>query len=930
MSSALVLVGEAGIGKTRLLDHLARTSTDLRVVRTAGVETEARLGYAALHRLLRPLLADPDAFEALPAPQHEALAAAFGLRAGPTPDRYLVGLAVLTLLAGTAAAQPLLCLVDDVQWLDRESAEVLAFVGRRLGAEGIGLVVAGRTEGSGPAAGEGPGSYSDSYSGSYSDSSDPSDSYLGSYSGSGGPFDGFTALPVRGLAETDAHALLRHSVLGLLDPEVATRIVADTGGNPLALTEIADALSPAHLAGAAPLHEPLPVGARLENHFRRLIQDLPEPTRAFLLLLSAASPEDPVLLWRAAGELGVPAAAADEALSAGLITGDHLIEFRHPLIRSAVYRGADATLRRRVHRALAAVTDPVQTPERRAWHSAEATIGLDDTVAGELETASERARARGGYAEQAAFLARAAELSVVNRAGRLVEAVQAHLVLGDPHSARSVLEQAEPLLADDPLLRARALYARAKIGMLLAQLTGVPALLMSAADTVAVAGNDPGLARRMLLEGLVATLYSGHDRLREFGEAVLDSPALRPSGSAPLGPDSGADLMLRGFALRMAEGYPQCVPVLRAAIAAICRGEESDDQTMPVAELTIYAGDETWDDDALRAVEVLEARARQTRALGALRAALLVRSSWELRAGRFSVATMCLDEAEDLAVVTGQPTPGDAYRIELLAYSGRESETRAAARLVAEDWVEANDHGGFGDWARYSLTVLELSLGRYAEAAALARVAFGTDNPGAAARILPDLVEAAARSGDELTAKDALRRLEERATVAGTPWALGLLARCRALMSDDDQTASLFEEAVELLDRTPIRTESARAHLLYGEWLRRRKRRAEARAELRTAYDMFETMGAAGFAERARVELLATGEHARKRTTRTGHGLTPQERRIAELAAAGSTNAEIATRLFITQSTIEYHLNKVFRKLDITSRRQLRTMLAEG
>ncbi|GAA2989664.1 LuxR family transcriptional regulator [Streptomyces lactacystinicus] len=739
-----------------------------------------------------------------------------------------------------------------------------------------------------------------------------------------GAFEGLTALPVRGLADIDARELLGRNVAGRLDPLVAARIIAETGGNPLALIESADALSPAHLAGTAPLLEPLPVGGRLEQHFGRLIQGLPAETQTFLVLLSAAPPEDALFLWRAAGELGVPATAADAAISAGVLTHDRRIEFRHPLIRSAVYGGAEAAERRRVHAALAAVSDPLRSPERRAWHRAEATIGLDDEVAGELDTASELARARGGYAARAAFLARAAELSTADRAVRLVEAARAHLVLGDPATAEAMLGRAEPLLVSgDPVLRARVLQTRATTDIYFERIGDTLSRLLAAAD--AVAGTDPGLTRSMLTEGLLAALCGEHDALqrREFGAAVLASPALRSARP------TSADLLLRGFALRVDSGYPPAVPVLRAALAAVGRDHEVIEHVARTATLALYAAEEVWDDaGGDEAARLIEAHERRIGALGALRATLVVRSTWELRAGRFAAATACLDEAEDLAAVVGQPS-GPAFRVELLAWRGQETQCRAAAEVLVRDLVNRHANGGLGDWARNCLTVLELGLGHYAEAAAQASVAFANDNAGAVPRVLPDLVEAAMRCGEHGTAKEALARLEERAPLAGTPWALGLLARSRALLADDDQAGALFAEAVALLGRTGVRTELARTHLLHGEWLRRRRRRADARAELRTAYEMFTGMGAAAFGERARLELQATGERARKRTPHTDPDLTPQERRIAGLAAAGATNAEIAARLFITRSTVEYHLNKVFRKLDITSRRRLRSLLGE-
>ncbi|WP_326783086.1 helix-turn-helix transcriptional regulator [Streptomyces sp. NBC_00151] len=999
MSAALVVVGEAGIGKTTLLDHLAETSDDLRVVRTAGTESEARLGFAGLHRLLRPFL---DGLESLPAPQYEALASAFGMLAAPRADRYLVGMAALTLLADAASAQPLLCLVDDVQWLDRESRDALAFVARRLGAEALGLVVAGREEPGGP-----------------------------------GAFEGLETLTVGGLAGAQAHELLGHSVEGRVDAAVAARIVADAGGNPLALLESAQALSPAHLAGTAPLLEPLPVGARLENHFGRLVRDLPPETRTFLVLLSAAPPEDALLLWRAAAELGVFAQAADAAVSAGVLTGGPLLEFRHPLIRSAVYRSAPAGERRRVHAALAAVSDALRNPERRAWHRAEATVGLDDEVADELVAAAELARGRGGYAERAALLARAAQLSQANRAVRLVEAARAHLVMGDPATAQSLLAQAQPLLAGgDAVLRASALLTQATTDIYFGRLAGLESPLLAAAGVVA--DMDRALARSIMLEGLLAVLCGEHDATtrQELGVTILTSPALSPLAPSPpalpapvvvptppavatnlpaatpqtLAPPalfaptvtpralvpaapapaalasavvapsaeasalitptvtspfttpraaappvaappavttavvpaapepsalpSSADLLLEGFALRMHGGYQAALPLLQTALVALERDTDVVGHGLRAATLALYAAEEVWDETGgAEAARLVEAHERAIGALGALRSTLLVRSTWELRAGRFATATACLDEAQDLAAVIGQPSPGLAYRVELLAWSGQEPAARTAADLLVRDLASRHAHGGLADWARNSLTVLELSLGHYVQAAAHARITFDADNPGGAPRALPDLIEASTRSGDRPTARRALTRLEERALPAGTPWALGLLERCRALVSaDDDRTEPHFARSLNLLDRTQVRTELARTHLLYGEWLRRRKRRTDARTQLGHAYRMFTDMGAAAFAERARTELLATGAHPRKRAGRsphdlTEHDLTPQERRIATLAAHGTTNTEIATRLFITQSTVEYHLNKIFRKLDITSRRQLNSLL---
>ncbi|NUR59263.1 MAG: helix-turn-helix transcriptional regulator, partial [Catenulispora sp.] len=516
-----------------------------------------------------------------------------------------------------------------------------------------------------------------------------------------------------------------------------------------------------------------------------------------------------------------------------------------------------------------------------------------------------------------------AQLSVAGRAARLVEAARAHLPLGDPATAQAMLEQAEPFLAGgDPVLRARALHTRATVDIYFDRVDGVLPRLLAAADTVAA--TDPALARSILMESLLGALRGDHDptAAKRFGALILTSPAVRSVAS------TSADLLLRGFALRMDGDYPQAVPELRAALSAMGRDREVIENGVRPATLALYAAEEAWDEvGGHEAALSAEAHERRIGALGALWSTLVVRSTWELRAGRFAAAGACLDEAEDRSAVIGQPAPGQAWRVELLAWSGQQEQARTAAAVLVRDLVTRHTNSGIGNWVRNCLAVLDISLGRYAEAVAHARVPFDDDAAGAVPRVLPDLVEAAVRCGDHRTAKDALRRLEERAPLAGTPWALGLLARSRALMADDDQAEDLFRQALDLLGRTRVRTDLARTHLLYGEWLRRRRRRADARAELRTAYELFARMGAAAFADRARVELLATGERTRGRTVRTDHDLTPQERRIAGLAAAGATNTEIATRLFITQSTVEYHLNKVFRKLDIVSRRQLRTIL---
>ena len=872
-SGTLVVVGEPGSGKTSLLDQVAASCPDVRVIPVAGVESEMCLGYAALHRLLRPWLPGIDA---LPDPQRDALRTAFGHTAGATADRYLVGMATLTLLAGASAPQPLLCLIDDAQWLDRESADALAFVARRLHAEALGLLFATRQHGR------------------------PS-------------VDGLAALALGGLPGEDARCLLAAVVSGHLDGAVAAAVIAGTGGNPLALIELARTLFPGQLAGTVPLPAPLPVGVLLETHFLRQIQPLPAETRSLLLLVAAAPPANPSLLWRAAGHLGIAADRADLAVSAGVLTAS--LDFRHPLIRSAVYRGAEAADRRLVHAALAAVYDPERDADRHAWHRAQATVGLDENVAALLEKASESARSRGGHAEQAAFLSRAADLSPDPRAqgSRLVAAARAHLVLGDPVAAARMLDRAEPGL-DRPVPRALARQARATAEMYAGRYAAAPGILLQAA--VSIAALDAALARKLMFEAMQAILIGGDQATApDLARAVLASPALRAAGS------TYADLFLIGCATRLAGDYRSAVPLLRGALTALAADGGPAEDGLPLAAAGLLTADDLWDDDAGRRAWIrLEAYDRASGALGTLRTALAVGATWELRAGRFAAAEALQDELSGLAAVVGQHHGGDAPRIELLAWSGRATETRAmAARADSLD-----------DLARNALAVLELGLGRYPEALAHVRSTFDGDRPGAATRSLHEIVEAGVRSGDHEAAKAALARMDERAPVSGTAWGLGLLARCRALMADDDQAEALYRESTELLGRTRIRTELARSHLLYGEWLRRRRRRADARVQLRTAHEMFTRMGAAAFADRARAELLATGERPRTRSERSDSGLTPQERQVASLAAAGATNSEIAARLFLSTSTVEYHLTRIFRKLAITSRRRLAAALSDG
>jgi DNA-binding CsgD family transcriptional regulator len=826
--ATLTLVGAPGIGKTSLLDQVMAGTPGLQSIRIAGVEPEMGLPFAALHRLLRPWLAR---IGNLPGPQRDALSAGFGLTGGGPADLDLTGLAVLALLTEAGHERPLLCVVDDAHWLDRESAEALVFVARRLAAEPVGLLFAQHP----PAP------------------------------------DGLSALEMRGLPDENAGRLLSEAVPGRLDRVVAGTIVSGTGGNPGALIELARTLTPRQLSGAIPLPDPLPISPPVETHLR----PLPAATRSLLLLISAAPQQNPALIRRVAQKATVPAQLS------GILAPD--LSFRDPLIRSAVYWGADAGERRQVHATLAAAYDPESEPELHARHLAQATIGLDEAVAAQLTRVATAARP----SERVAFLARAAELSPDPgaRATRSVAAAQAHLMLGDPTTAIALLDRADPYL-DGPGPRVLAQQVRATAEMFSGRYDAAPVVLLEVVR--ATAGLDAQRARSMAFDALYGMLMADQHHRNH----LLDL-----SGEP--------DPFLKGYATRAAGDHDSAVPLLRAALSA--DGPPLTDESLFTSVINLFTADEIWHEDAgRRAWSRLAAAQRDGGAIGPLHSTLLTGSVWELRSGRFTAAEALLNEAGHLGAVSETH-----YWSEFLAWSGREAEARAVTPT-----------------ADFSLAVLEIALGRYPQALACLRPSFEQDRPGQGHRGLPDIVEAGVRSGDHAAAKNALVRMEERAPLSGTDWGMGLLARCRALMADDDQADLLYLESRDRLAGTGIVTELARSHLLYGEWLRRRMRRVDARNELRTALEMFTKMGAKAFADRARTELLATGERARRRTDQTAHDLTPQEKRVAHLAAAGFSNGEIAAQLVIGVSTVEHHLSKVFLKLAITSRRRIAAALA--
>jgi DNA-binding CsgD family transcriptional regulator len=891
-SRALVVHGEPGMGKTALLEYLAGRAPGCRLARAAGVESEMELAFAGVHQLCAPMLGR---LAALPAPQHDALAVAFGLRAGPAPDRFLVGLAVLSLLSEVAADRPLVCLIDDEQWLDQASAQALAFVARRLGAESVGLVFAART----PRA----------------------------------DLAGLPELVIGGLREADARTLLDTALAGPVDARVRDQIVAETQGNPLALLELTRDLTPALLAGGFGLPGALlPAGGTtgriaggVEGTFQRRAAALPDQAGRLLLLAAADPSGDPALVWRAAARLGIAAGAAASAAEAGLAEAGLAefgtrVRFRHPLARSVVYQSASAADRRAAHQALADSTDPELDPDRRAWHRAHAVPGPDEDVAAELERSAGRAQARGGLAAAAAFLRHAATLTLdpERRAGRALAAARIKVQAGAFDVARDLLAMAEsgPLTNHQ---RASADLVRAQLAFVTSRGSDAPGLLLTAARELRPI--EPGLARATYLDALSAARFAGRlaspgSGIREVARAAGAAP---PPASAPQAPD----LLLDGLARHYNQGYAAGVPPLRQALAAFGAGLSAEEE-LHWLWLACLAAARVWDDERWTALSDRHVRlARETGALSELPLALTSRAYTLLFSGELAAAATLADEIRTATEATGASLAPYAA-MGLAALRGDEAVARP---LIDSTLDEVNRRGEgvgitFAEWGR---AVLANGLGNYRQALAAAeRAAAYDDDLISLTWTVPELIEAAVRCGMTETADGAYRWLAQITGASDTDWARGVNARARALLSEGDTAERLYRTSIEHLGRTRLRVDLARAHLLYGEWLRRERRRGEAREQLRTAHGLLEAMGVAGFAARARRELQATGETIVRRVVISGpEELTAQETQIARLARDGLSNAEIGTRLFISARTVQYHLGKVFTKLSISSRSQL-------
>jgi DNA-binding CsgD family transcriptional regulator len=878
-SRTVVLRGETGVGKTALLDYAIGSAQGFRVLRSVGVESEMELAFASLHQLCAPIL---DRRGNLPGPQKEALEVAFGLDGGPAPDRFLVGLATLSLLAEIADQQPLLCVIDDAQWLDRASALAFAFVARRLLAEPIGLLFAVR---------------------------EPVDVR---------ELAGLPQLTIGGLSEIDARVLLDTTLPGRLDERVRDRIVAESRGIPLALLELPRGLTPGELAGGFALPDARPLASRIERSFLRQVRSLP-PDSQRLLLTAAAEPfGDVSVLWRAADRLGLGPEAAAPAEAAGLLQLGALARFRHPLVRSAVYRAASLPDRQDAHRALADSIDADIDPDRRAWHRARAAPGPDEDVAVELERSAGRAQARGGIAAAAAFLERAATLTQdpARRAQRALDAAQAKLHAGAFEPAAALLAMAEAGPPDERRL--------ARMDLLRAQIAAsgrgrdAPPLLLKAARQLERL--DLALARETYRDAFSAALFVG--RLASGGgvlETARAARAVPPSAE----PARAADLLLDGLALAVTDGFRAGAPILKRALSAFRNEPLTREETIRWLYLACRAANYLWDDETWELLCNRQVQgARDAGALSMLPGILTSRIGGHLIAGEFNAAAALVEEVDAVTRATGsEPLPYGA--LALAAWAGRETE---ALELIESTLNGAVPRGeGFAipvtSWAK---ALLCNSLGRYEEALAAARVA--SDHPeelDITGWGLIELIEAAARTGKAEQVVDPLGHLTERTRASGSEWALGIEARSRALLSEGETAEGLYREAIERLGTSRAVSYLARTHLVYGEWLRRENRRVDAREQLRVAHDVFGRLGAGGFAERARTELLATGENVRRRTSHGRADLTPQETQIARLALEGLSNPEIGTQLFISPRTVQYHLHKVFLKLDITSRTQL-------
>jgi len=856
---ALVLRGEAGIGKSALLDHAREAASGFRTVQACGSQYERELPFAALHQLCLPMLPHLDE---LPDRHREALRNAFGIVTG-APDVFRIGVATLELLSCAARERPLLCLIDDAQWLDAASSKVLTFLARRVTCEPVAMMFAARPN------------------------------------HAAGQLDELPGLFVAGLSDTDARTLLAAKSHMTLDDQIRQRIMAEARGNPLALLELPRA------GGFAP-PDTSSVPTRIECGFQARLADLPDAARLLLTVASADPTGDPGLLWAAARQLDLDLTASGAAAAAtGLVEFSTRVRFCHPLARSAVYRAAEAEQRRTAHRVLAEVTDPVADPDRRAWHRAQAGTGPDEDVAAELERSALRARSRGGAVAAAAFLERAAELSLDagSRTERTLTAVQAKLDAGLDDSAAQLLATVENAALDE-LQHARVDLLRGQIAFVRTTDGNGPMFMLRAAQRLAEP--DPERSRECFLDALEMSLVVG----RATGVMDMVLAAARAAAPAPRCPDV-LDALIR----LAADGHRAAVPLIRSVLD----GDDAPLWTRRPGLAVMLAG-ELWDPHALRAIsEWLMKTGRESGSPLLLRLGLAQMASCAVLSGELGQAMAAIAEEEAITDATGGP-PVTYHRLQLVAMRGRRQEAlelfetvTAAATVRGSGQLIAN--------TQVTAAVLHNGLGDYPAALDAARQAAAQGDLFLAGFSLPELVEAAVRCGEHDEAARALESLTERTDASGTASGLGIAAYARGLVTGVEDH---YREAVEHLEKSPMVPYRARAHLLYGEWLRREGRRRDCRLHLRTAHELLSEAGIEAFARRAADELRATGEKARGRSGPAYDQLTAQEVYIARLVATGATSKEVAARLFLSPRTIDAHLRNIFRKLGITSRRQLR------
>jgi DNA-binding CsgD family transcriptional regulator len=874
-SRALVLRGEAGSGKTALLDYLVAQAGFARVLRASGVEAESEIAYSALQQLCAPLL---EHLGGLPETQRTALRTVFGLAAGPPPERLLVGVAVLGLFAEAASRRPLLCVVDDVQWIDVASAVTLGFVARRLSAESVALVFAARS---------------------------PGDERISA---------GLPELPVQGLPDAEARALLDSVLSGPIDSRVRDRIVAETRGNPLALLELPKGLSPTELAFGFGDQNAGPLASRVEDGFHRRVMEQPADTRTLLLAAAVEPIGDPLLLWRALERLGVGREAAAPAEFNGLIRFGPRVMFSHPLVRSAVRRGAQAAEIRAVHAALAEVTDPIKDPDRRAWHRAHAAMGPDAQVAAELERSANRALARGGWSAAAAFLQRAAELAVdpSRRGAMLVSAADAQAQAGTYTAVPDLLAAAE-LGVLDTLEQARVERLRAQVAFMVSHGRDAGPPLLAAARRLEKL--DSVAARDTFLLAIGAAIYAGRfggDNLRVAAQAARD---------AALGGQAVPDLLLAGLVSWVLDGRAAAAPLLNRVLDAAGSPEDAS-----LVWLILPVASEMFRTDVAGRLSSQAVRsALDAGALSLLPGALVMWAVSLINDGKLAEAAQVLDEIDAVAQASG----ASVYQISRLNLAVRRGPESDAANLIAEKLEEAKatGNGRLYSLAKDALAKLHLASGNYRTALEAAQDMTAYRELATYQWCLRELVEAAAAASEPETAAAARERITQAAAETPTPAALGIKALADALAGPAEQAERSYQQAIELLSRTGTGMEAHRAQLLFGQWLHRMSRRTEARTVLRAAHEAFTTMGAQLWADRAARALTATGETVLKPLGPGREKLSAQEAAITQLAVTGQSNSQIGATLFLSPRTVEWHLRKIYRKLGITRRRELATAL---